>query len=331
MKKKLITLLLISSVVLSGCGNSEAASEQTDSPTKQAEGNSGSLLGQQKTESQDSENQEEQNQENQQELNQKQEPEHQEPVVVFEEVTIVDNEECAIRVTGIDEDSLWGYTINLYLENKSQDKTYMFSVDSATINGVQCDPMFATEVAAGKKSNEDVNFLNWDSLKSEIGEFTDIELYFRVYDSDDWSADSVAEEAAHIYPMGKENAIAFTRELQSTDNVIVDNEYVTAIVTGYEFDDIWGYTANLFLVNKTDKEIMFSVDEVSVNGYMIDPFWADSILPGKCSFSSISWFNDSLQENGITEVEEIEFLFRGYDFNDWMADDFVSEVITLNP
>lgn len=187
--------------------------------------------------------------------------------------------------------------------------------------------IFSTEVAASKKSNNDISF----KTENDIGEFTDIEISFRVHDSDDWLADAVAEETIHIYPFGEDNATKFIREAQATDNTIVDNEYVTVIVTGYEQDDIWGYIVNLFLVNKSDKEVMFSVNDASVNGYMADPFYATSVMPGKCAFSSMSWSNTTLEENGISEVEEIEFSFKAHDSNDLMADDFANETITLNP
>ena len=72
--------------------------------------------------------------------------------ITFSGLVAVDNSECIIKVTGIDPDTLWGYALKVQLENKSSEKTYMFSVDSAAINGVQCDPFFATEVTAGKKS-----------------------------------------------------------------------------------------------------------------------------------------------------------------------------------
>ncbi len=52
---------------------------------------------------------------------------------------------------------------------------------------------------------------------------TDIELTFKVYDSNDWSADPVGKETIHVYPYGEENAVAFVREAQATDNVIIDN------------------------------------------------------------------------------------------------------------
>lgn len=251
--------------------------------------------------------------------------------ITFTEMIAVDNEECSIKITGIEPDNMWGYTVKALLENKSADKTYMFSVKSATINGVHCDPFFASEVAAGKKANEEINFPDSELKEHGITEYTDIELTFRVYDSNDWMADAVAEETIHVYPYGEEKAEKYVREAQPSDNVILDNDYVTVIVTGYEEDEIWGYTVNLFLLNKTDKNIMFSVDEASVNGFMADPFYAESVSAGKCAFSSMSWSDTTFEENGITEVETIEFILRAYDNDDWSADDFTNETITLNP
>lgn len=144
-------------------------------------------------------------------------------------------------------------------------------------------------------------------------------------------ADPVAKETIHIYPYGEDKAVQFVRESQSGDNIIIDNDYVTVIVTGYENDEIWGYTVNLFLLNKTDKDVMFSVNETSVNGFMADPFYATTVIAGKCAFSSMSWSNTTLEDNGITAVEEIELKMRAYDSDNWFGDDFANEVITLKP
>ena len=251
--------------------------------------------------------------------------------ITFTEVVAVDNTECLIKITGIDPDNMWGYSLNAQIENKSADKTYMFTVDSAAINGVQCDPFFASEVAAGKKDITSISFSGDDLKENGVGDYTDIELTFRVYDSNNWEAEDVAKETVHIYPYGEDKAVKFEREAQTTDNVILDNEYVTVIVTGYEEDEIWGYSAKLFLINKTDKEVMFSVNEASVNGFMADPFYATSVLAGKCKFSSMTWSDSTFEENGITAVEEIEFNLRAYDYGDWTATDFANEKITLNP
>lgn len=253
------------------------------------------------------------------------------PEIAFEELTVIDNDACVVKITDIDPDNMWGYTLKANLENKSGDKTYMFSVQSAAVNGVQSDPFFAKEVAPGKKANEDISFMDTALQENEIGEFTDIELTIRVYDSNDWLAEAAAQETVHIYPYGEDKASAFTRESQPADQILVDNEYATAIVTGYTKDSIWGYTVNLFLVNKSDKELMFSVNDASVNGYMADPFFAKAVTAGKCAFTSMSWSDSALEENSITAIEEIEFTLRIYDNNDWMAESFAEEIITLNP
>lgn len=251
--------------------------------------------------------------------------------VPFEEIIVVDNEHCTIKVTGIDADNMWGYTLKAYLENKSADKTFMFSVISAAVNGVEIDPMFASEVAAGKKSNEEITFMSDELNMAGIEEYTDIELNFRVYDTNDWSADDVAQASVHVYPYGEEGAVRYERKQQIEDIILADNEYATVVVADCEWDNIWGYSVNLFIENKSDVSIMVAIDEASVNGYMVDPFYADSVSAGNCAFSSITWFEEDLKANGITEVENIEFALRIYDENDWMADDFFYDKVTLNP
>lgn len=250
--------------------------------------------------------------------------------IPFEEIIAVDNDDCLIKIVAIEEDMIWGYSLKVYLENKTPDKTLMFSVLSASVNGIDSDPFFAQEVAPGKKSNESISFSD-ETLEDHIENYTDILLHFRVYDSNDWSADDVATASVHVYPYGEENATKYVRETLPTDTVLVDNEYVTVIVTDYDPDSFWGYSANLYIVNKTDTTITVSTDEVSLNGFMLDPFYATSVMPDSCKFSSISWFTSDLEDNGITEVEEIEFILKIYDAEDWTANDFAYENISLAP
>ena len=252
-------------------------------------------------------------------------------VFSFEETVIVDNDQCSIKLTEIYEDDIWGYTIKAEIENKSPDKTYMFALDHSSINGVEVSNLFAKEVAPGKKANEEITLTDDIVKENGIKNYTDIALSFRVYDTNDWSADEVLEETFHIYPYGEANATKYTRAPQATDTVIVDNDDITIIVTGYGVDEIWGYEANLYLVNKTDSTLMFNVEECSINGYMLDPFFATSIYPNEAKFTEMNWSTEDLEENSITEVEEIELTFEVTDYSDWSADDIYNEKVTLNP
>lgn len=250
--------------------------------------------------------------------------------ISFTELTVVDNDECTIKITELDPNNLFGYAVNVQLANKSSDKTYMFSVNDAAINGVVCTPLFANEVAPEKKSNSSVYFTE-DLTEYGIGDYTDIELTFRVYDSDNWEADNVAKETVHIYPYGQDKATTFSRAPQDSDIVLVDNDELSVTVIGYDKDNIWGYSVNVFIQNKTDKNIMFSTDNESINGFMVSALWAETVPSGKCSFGSITWFSSSLEDNNITTVENIEFILRAYDADNYFADDIVNKEIKLVP
>lgn len=249
--------------------------------------------------------------------------------ITFEETVVIDSGTCTIKITDIKPKDTFGYSLSVYLENKTE-VTQTFAVTAASTNGVDNDPYFAADVDAGKASNQTITFSDTE-LEKILGTFTDICLTFRVYDSDDWFAEPVAETTVHVYPYGEEKATAFAREAKVSDQVIIDNEKVTAIVTGFEKDDLLGYVANLYLVNKTDTTVMFTVYDVSVNEFMIDPYYADQVAPGCTAFSKISWPESSLNENGITKVESIQLTMRAYNYEDWLTDDFAKETVTLNP
>lgn len=251
--------------------------------------------------------------------------------ITFRELIVADTDDCMIKITNVENNIILGFGLKVQLENKSSEKTYMFSLESAAINGVECTPFWASEVAAGKKSNDTIYFLDSDLQENGIVIYTDIELAFRVYDSEDWTAEDILSKTVHVFPYGEENATHYVREVTATDNTIIDNQYVTVIVTGYNEDSIWGYSVDLFIVNKTDTEIMVNINDASVNGYMADPFFAKSISPNKCAFSSVTWFASTLEENNISKITELEFTMRVYDNSNWFADDFANEKITLNP
>lgn len=248
----------------------------------------------------------------------------------FQPVTLVDDESCIFRITAVEEDPIWGYTLKAYLENKT-DLDLMFSLNSVSVNGFMCDPFWAAEVAPGMKANEDIHFSSDDFKRNGITEVTDISFTLNVYDSNDWTSDRLVSEEFTIYPMGADAVVPFSRTPVEGETVLFDSEQCTMIVTGFDPDGTWGYTVNVYLENKTEDTLMFSADDVSVNGFMCDPFWAESVAPGKRSNTAISWMESDFADNGITQVESITLPVRVYDENNWNREDLVSEAFTLTP
>ena len=258
---------------------------------------------------------------------------HGKAIYTISDEVIVDNEYCTFQIKKAAEDSIWGFTLKVFCENKTPDKTLMFSLDNVSVNGYMVDPFWANEVAAGKKSNSEISFSS--SSFEEIGITTADEIIFtlNVYDSDDWMADSIVKDTFRIYPTGlnADSVIYPERKTASTEQVVINNDQVCFVILETGIDSIWGYSLHCYLENKTDKVLTFSWDDVSVNGFMIDPFWAAEVAPGARSYSDISFSDSDFEENDIVSVEEIEYTMNIYDSDDWLGDDLFESTLVYKP
>lgn len=84
--------------------------------------------------------------------------------------------------------------------------------------------------------------------------------------------------------------------------VILDNEDVTFTIKSVE-----GNAISIFCENKTDKTVLFTWEDASINGYMIDVMFSEKLLPGTKANSTGYIYEGGLTENGIKEIESITF------------------------
>ncbi len=254
------------------------------------------------------------------------------PVYTIADEVIVDNEKCLLKIVKAEDDSLWGFTLKAYCENKLSDKKLMFSISDAVVNGYQMVPFWAKEVAPGKAANSDITFSDRDFETAGITTADEIFFTLRIYDSDNWMADDIVNEAYTIYPTGltKEQVQYPDRMTTGGEYIAVDNESCSFIILGSKKDSIWGYTLVCYLENKTDKSLMFSWDDVSVNKLMIDPFFGKELLPGARAYGEVNFMSSKLEENNITKVEKIGFTLRIHDSKDYFADDIFKSTFNLS-
>lgn len=250
--------------------------------------------------------------------------------VIFEEYVIVDNDELSITVTEFDPAGDWGPTFTFLLENKT-DYNLRYSFDDVSVNGIMLDPFFTSSVATGKKAYEEMSWYSDELTRTGINYISNVEGTFSASDDDDWSAEDIFNETILLDVLYGSELGESTFELASNNGFekisLIDNDKVRVEVIDFDPEGDWGSTLVFVLENKTDLTLMFSADEVSVNGFMLDPFWATTVAPGKMAYDEMSWYDDQLEESKIvaTDIEEIEFLLSASDDNDWMADDIFNE------
>lgn len=157
-----------------------------------------------------------------------------------------------------------------------------------------------------------------------------------------------AESETTVLPSGTTSPSATTQPSQTTqpstvpqtepvtepaesEIILADDDNCTVKVTGFDEAGLLGFDVKVFLENKTEKNLMFSLSDVSVNGFMIDPFWASSVAAGKKANETVTFLESDFKTNGIEAVEEITFTLRVYDNDNWTDEDLVKQTFTVNP
>ena len=242
---------------------------------------------------------------------------------------LIDNDDLYFAIKSVRDNAALGYEWKIYVENRT-DRNLMFSFEKVSVNGVMCDPFWAEVINAGKKGNCEITWMRDSLQEKQIGDVTEVDFTLNVYNDDDYTEAALMHDPFTVFPLGEENAIATVREPAAADHVLVDDDNCAVIITGYEPDNSWGYAMKLYLVNKTDHDMVFSIDNSSVNGIMCDPFWAEIVCAGKASYSTVLWDKSALAENDITEVKEISLPLRVY-ADENITNPYVDETFEITP
>lgn len=90
-----------------------------------------------------------------------------------------------IRIVGkyVDEDSFWGTSVLLYIENKSN-QNITVSCDDLSVNGFMMNGFMSSTVYEGKMALDTITLLSNELEENDIQSVDSIELKFRIYDPD---------------------------------------------------------------------------------------------------------------------------------------------------
>ncbi len=242
--------------------------------------------------------------------------------------TIVDNEQLSFIVRSSSMDPVSGLTWNVYLENKTE-QNLLFCLEKVSINDVMCDPYWAEVVSSGRNSTSQITWMPDALNRLEIDSATKIQFGLLVYDDDDYTAAPVERTTYTVYPLGEENATQTLHSQKESDSILLDNDVCTITYTSWDPESDWGAAMHLYITNKTNQDLMFSVQNVSLNDTMCDPYWASVISAGCSSDEAIIWNTSSTEEKGIAEISTVTLPFTAYSEDDIM-NTLVDETFTID-
>lgn len=85
----------------------------------------------------------------------------------------------------LNDDSIFGPSIVVYIENNSNDNITVQTRD-ISINGFMIEPIFSSDVLIGKHAVDTITFFASDLEENDIAEIQDVELSFHIFDLDSW-------------------------------------------------------------------------------------------------------------------------------------------------
>lgn len=255
------------------------------------------------------------------------------PVLTLpENQVIVDNESATFTLVRVEQSEHTGMRLHVQCVNKTG-RALIFSWDMVSVCGYMYDPFWAEEVAGGKTSNTTIDIDTYELEKMGILSADEVSFTLRIFDSEDWMEAPIVQDVFTIYPTGKSaDTVRYpVREETAGQVVVVEDENVRFVIEWVDGEDEYAYTVYAYMENKTGKNLMFAWDLVSVNGMMVDPFWATVVSAGKNACAEIVFYRSELEANGITEVSDIEFTLTVSDYDSWEEAMLLEGVYTYRP
>ncbi len=227
------------------------------------------------------------------------------PAITIDEQVLVDEDGLKITALEYVTDSIWGDGIKLLIENNTSSDIGV-GCDALIVNDYMIMDLFSSTIAAGKKSNEVMNLWSSELRAAGIDNVGKVEIYMHTFDADSYST-------IKKFPCFEIK----TSEYENTDSTVNDEgkelyngEGVRIVGKYVDENSFWGAAVLLYIENNSGKNVTVHCDDMSINGFMMTPYFAATIYDGKKAIEDITLLSSELEQNGITSTDDIELKFR---------------------
>ena len=229
--------------------------------------------------------------------------------VKVEEQVLLEQDGLKITLKGLEIDGLMGPELKLLVENNSE-QNLTIQTTNTSVNGIMIETLFSCDVAAGKSANDEITFMDSELEDAQVNILQNFELSFHIYNTETW--DTVLDT----------DSIKISTNMDGSEEQAIDDEGGLLVdrdgikVTVKEADNessFWGADIYVYVENNTDGNITIQAESVSVNGFMVEPYFSCDIASNKKSYDTITFMEDELKENNIESIDDMEVSFRVFE------------------
>jgi len=226
----------------------------------------------------------------------------------IEEQVLLERDGIKITANEYVDEMIMGEGIKLLIENTSA-KNVGVGCNALIVNNYMISDLFSCSVAAGKKANETMYLSSSELEAAGIENIGQIEIYFHIYDSDSYDtlfdADVVTVKT-NLFDKMDVTGDTSGAELYNANDIRIIGKYV-------DDTSFWGAAVLLYIENNSGRNISVSCENMSINGFMVNPLFYSNVYNNKMAFDEITIFSSDLEDNNIETIEDLELSFRIYD------------------
>jgi hypothetical protein len=115
--------------------------------------------------------------------------------------------------------------------------------------------------------------------------------------------------------------IYYIQDLIDNPIILIDNDNIKISIVEYlDVASWWEFGYKIKVENRSDKTITYLIDDTSIMDINCDPlFDVDHIESGHTAYFNIAWDKETLERCHIPYIDNIEFMIRVFDNNDWVS------------
>ena len=167
------------------------------------------------------------------------------------------------------------------------------------------DSYLVADVGAGSSATSGITFQASCLEESGVKEIATMEFKLRILDSG-WNALATS----NTIKVDTSIAGTYRQEYDDSGNEVMNQNGVRIVEKGVVYDSSFGTGVVLYIEDNSDRDITVQISDTSVNGCAIDGIIAEDVAAGKRAISEIIFLDSDLQDNGITDINEVQLCFN---------------------
>lgn len=226
--------------------------------------------------------------------------------VTIEEQVIMEQNDIRVTALAFEQNAFQMPALRVLIENSS-DIPLVWQALNASVNGIMIRTDFASAVAPGGSTKDEISFL--PIYLEEAGIETISEIGLRFSFAEDHSFAFLFESDIITIPT---SAAGYTQPLDDSGSVILDQDGFRVVIQEL-YETFSGDAAVRILIqNNSDNDILIHFSDLSVNGWLVKHMFSGHVFAGASAFNWLLIPEYSLEDIDVDadEIEEMDFVIH---------------------